>query len=215
MKKYLKKIRFLYKLYFFLFNLKNSILNFLTIPSYKTKREIILKTAIKYNCNQYFIETGTFFGDTVDYLKKYFDKLITIELNSDLADRALQRFKNHSNIRVIKGDSSKELINILETIDSPIVFWLDGHYSSKFWVGKNLIVTAKGEKDTPILEELILIANHCVKSHVILIDDARDFTGNGDYPSLSVIKDFVKREMINYIFSVKNDIIRILPKKNI
>ena len=213
MKIILKKIYPLYKLYLFLYKLKIVFFNYLTIPSYKTKRKTILKTANDYNLNQYFIETGTYFGDTVDYLKNYFVNLITIELSPDLAKHASDRFKNYSNVSVINGDSSKELINILKFIDSPIVFWLDGHYSSEFWIGENLIITAKGEKYTPILEELTLISKHFVKNHVILIDDARLFTGNDDYPKLSVIKEFVSREMKSYFLTVKNDIIRILPKK--
>jgi hypothetical protein len=213
MKIILKKIYPLYKLYLFLYKLKIVFFNYLIIPSYKTKRKTILKTANDYNLNQYFIETGTYFGDTVDYFKNYFVNLITIELSPDLAKRASDRFKSYSNVSVINGDSSKELINILKFIDSPIVFWLDGHYSSEFWIGENLIITAKGEKYTPILEELTLISNHFVKNHVILIDDARLFTGNDDYPKLSVIKEFVSTEMKSYFLTVKNDIIRILPKK--
>lgn len=212
MKEVLKKITPLYKLYLFLFKMKNKFYNYVTIPSYKTKRETILKAARRYNSNAYFVETGTYMGDTVEYLKNDFAQLISIELSGDLAKQAAERFKNESKIRIVNGDSSKELKTILKDINTPVVFWLDGHYSSDFWVGDKHIITAKGDKQTPILEELGHIAEHGVKNHLILIDDARLFKGKDDYPELSVVKKFVAAKMPEYRFSVQHDIIRILPR---
>ena len=47
---------------------------------------------------------------------------------------------------MIQGDSGIELMNLAARIDQPSLFWLDGHYSAE--------ETAKGDKETPVIEEL-------------------------------------------------------------
>jgi hypothetical protein len=95
---------------------------------------------------------------------------------------------------------------ILSSINEPILFWLDGHYSG----GE----TAKGEANTPILKELEFILRHPIKNHVILIDDARCFIGENDYPTLRELAVFVSGINNELNFTVENDIIRITPEKN-
>lgn len=211
MKNILKRITPLVFLYRFYFNKKNQLYNWYTIPSYRTKRKTILKLSEKYNCKTVFIETGTFMGDTVEYVKDNFSIIFSIELSNELALKAQQRFKNEQKVSIIQGDSAQQLSKILQSINEPCSFWLDGHYSSEFWTGDTYIVTAKGEKETPILEELKQIATHSHKNNVILIDDARLFIGKGDYPDISVIRDFSKKYFPKHSLSVKTDIIRILP----
>ena len=55
------------------------------------------------------------------------------------------------NVELLHGDSGTELGNVMNKINQPALFWLDGHYSAG--------VTAKGDKDTPIYEELVCILN--------------------------------------------------------
>ena len=93
-----------------------------------------------------------------------------------------------------------------------VTFWLDGHYSSDFQLGTDYIITAKGAKDTPIFEELKPIISSSSFRHMMLIDDARLFTGNEDYLTKKQLQQFVKYNLPDYIFSIKKDIIRILPK---
>jgi hypothetical protein len=213
MKKILKRITPLLLLYRFYFKKKNQLYNWYTIPNYKTKRKIILKQSEKYNCKGVFIETGTFMGDTVEYVKDNFLRVFSIELSNELATKAQQRFQREEKISIIQGDSTQQLSKILQSINEPCVFWLDGHYSSEFWAGDTFIVTAKGEKETPILEELKQIAHHSHKNDVILVDDARLFIGKGDYPDISVLREFSSKYFPGHSLSVKNDIIRILPKQ--
>ena len=106
-----------------------------------------------------------------------------------------------NNIAVIHGDSGEVLPSLLNNIDTSCLFWLDGHYSGG--------VTSKGEKDTPILEELKCVLSHSIKNHIILIDDARCFIGEFDYPTLFEIYELVKGVDRNYKVNVKDDIIRI------
>jgi len=45
-------------------------------------------------------------------------------------------------------------------------------------------------------------------NHILLIDDARCFIGNGDYPSIAELTDYVKGKNNKYQVDVKNDIIQ-------
>ncbi len=188
----------------------NKIREKIIIPPYTEKRSIILGYKEKYNTHV-FVETGTFLGDTIALFKNQFKKLISFELSEELAAKAAARFSEEKHITIVNGDSGKLLASCLEKIDEPCLFWLDGHYSSEFFMGSEYIVTAKGEKETPILEELKAILNHPVKQHVILIDDARCFTGGGDYPALTELKSFVHGFRKDVDIVVKRDIIRITP----
>lgn len=178
---------------------------------YNVKREYIKQIAEKHRLTDTFIETGTYLGDTIEFMKPYFKKLISIELSTELAEKATNRFISDDNIQIINGDSSVILQKILKEINSPCIFWLDGHYSNEFYIGDELIKTAKGDVNTPILKELTHIFNHDIQAHIILIDDSRLFKGENDYPSITSLKKFVMQQS-NFRFSSKNDIITIIPK---
>lgn len=214
MKELLKKITPLYKLYLYFLQQKKKLRDNITIPDYAVKRKTIIDLSKQYHCTEVFIETGTYMGDTVEYLKNDFKQLFSIELNEDLAVKAAKRFNSEPKIKIVQGDSATQLASLLSTINSPVSFWLDGHYSSEFQLGNEYIVTGKGEKDTPVMEELIQISQHPIKNHVILIDDARLFNGHDDYPTKQQVSEFVKQHLPNHRFSIKKDIIRILPNKS-
>jgi hypothetical protein len=181
------------------------------ILDYSDKRKTILKYAQKYNCSA-FIETGTFFGDTTDFLKDHFQQLYTIELQEDLFRKAWERFKTIDRVSVLQGDSAIVLQDIVPRLNMISLFWLDGHYSSSFFVGDELIVTAKGKKESPIIEELDIILKNGLNKNVILIDDARCFDGTHDYPTMKELKLFLKKfDILDDQVKIKNDIIRITP----
>ena len=181
------------------------------IPPYEEKREIILSYKKQFELNV-FIETGTFFGETIEQFKNDFRHLISFELSIELAERASKKFKDQQNVTIVNGDSGKLLQVYLPEISEPCLFWLDGHYSSEFFVGEEYIVTAKGDKATPIVEELKAILSHKVVGHVILIDDARCFTGKDDYPTIKELKKIVKKSGKDLSVKVKRDMIRIRPR---
>jgi hypothetical protein len=162
------------------------------------KRVFIKSTYLKRPDIKTFIETGTYIGDTVEYVKNDFEKIFTIELSDKYADESTERFKNDSKIKVIKGDSKIELTKLLTDINEPCVFWLDGHYS--------YADTALSNKKTPILEEInpILLKP---ENHIILIDDARLFIGRHNYPTIFSFVNFVRRYNKSYKISICKDII--------
>jgi hypothetical protein len=181
------------------------------IPSYEVKREILKEYQGKYKLRT-FVETGTFMGDTVDYFKDQFSEVISIELAADLAQKAKKRFDGVKNVTIIQGDSAQVLKKIVKNRKEPILFWLDGHYSSEFFVGDVFIKTAKTDVDTPVVDELKTILE-CNTDHIILVDDARLFVGLNDYPSISQVKKIVRKSGKKYAVKVELDIIRITPKK--
>lgn len=166
------------------------------------KNHIICNIHDQYQSIKTFVETGTFYGDTINIQRLFFSKLYSIELSDNLFKLAKENFKDRKNVNLIYGDSGKELKKLLINIHEPCLFWLDGHYSEG--------VTAKADIETPILEELNAIFNSNFK-HIILIDDARCFNGTHDYPTLEFLKEFIQREKPNYLFKVEDDIICLTP----
>lgn len=169
------------------------------IPEKRRKAQIVLEYASKYNLN-WFIETGTYTGFMVSAVRDHFDYVYSIELSHKLAREAIRRFRRCSNVVIMHGDSSQVLPSLLDKIESPCLFWLDAHYSKG--------VTARGDKDTPVMEEIKAISNHNML-HCVLIDDARLFDGESDYPSREQVVDVFQDK---YTISESEDIFRIEPK---
>jgi hypothetical protein len=172
-------------------------------PPHIIKQQTLQSYAEKYNL-KVLVETGTFYGDMIEAMKNVFDKIYSIELSQELFERAKKRFKNQKQVELIQGDSGIELKSLLSKIDRPTLFWLDGHYSA----GE----TAKGDKDTPIFEELQHIFDTPDLGHVIIIDDARSFGLHQDYPPIEQLSEFIKSKRPNMDVSVQYDSVRIVPK---
>lgn len=153
------------------------------------------------------VETGTYQGDMVYAMKDSFKNIYSIELSEQLYDRAKLRFRDFRHVQILHGDSGEVLPQILSSINTRCLFWLDGHYSAGF--------TAKASIETPIMKELATILAHRVKGHVILIDDARCFDGTHDYPTLAELRKLVEVSMPGCSFWVSNDVIRIHPDRTI
>lgn len=84
------------------------------------------------------------------------------------------------------------------------LFWLDAHVSEG--------VTARGERDTAILQELGTILEDDERRHVALVDDARCFGGDLAYPTLREFEDFVRSKRKDVDICVEDDILRITPR---
>lgn len=167
------------------------------------KRYVIAAYLQRYQLKQ-FIETGTHIGDTVANVAQ--DAAIqctSIELADGYYTAATSRFAAYTNVKLLHGDSGALLPSCVVALHEPALFWLDGHYSGG--------TTAKGDVETPISAELHAILNSPIKSHVILIDDARCFNGSADYPFIDELLKIV-REHSDYRVEVSADIIRLTPK---
>ena len=149
------------------------------------------------------VETGTFKGGMIDVTKRHFERVYSLELDDDFYERAAKRCEGFDHISILHGDSGEVLPRLLEEIDRPCLCWLDGHYSG----GK----TARGPLDTPIVQEIRAILTHPVEKHVMLIDDARDFVGGNDYPSIDELRRKIHARQPELVFTVEEDIIRVPP----
>lgn len=166
------------------------------------KQETLRDYARRYGI-RLLVETGTYYGDMVDAMKRHFDRIYSIELSPQLHRSAARRFRREAHVELLLGDSARLLPELLARLPGPALFWLDGHYSA----GE----TARGEKDTPILEEISHIMGNGLSGHVILVDDARCFDTDPAYPSIAALTKFVRARDSSTAIRVENDIIRITP----
>ena len=158
------------------------------------------------------IETGTYYGKTTIALAKagFCKEVITIELSKELTTLAKVKFSKEiengnlekKSIVLIHGNSgavfrNHEYFQNKNDKFKKALWFLDGHYSSG--------VTARGKKDSPIIEELKYILDpHRINRHksemdIIVIDDARQFNGGrfstGEvYPEMQEILELMSIE---------------------
>lgn len=171
-------------------------------PPHRIKQNALIQYRDQYGTRT-LVETGTFRGDMMHAMAGEFEQLYSIELSEQLFQKAKERFHDRPHVKILQGDSGKVLGELLPKLNGPTLFWLDGHYSA----GE----TAKGEKDTPIYEELTHILDDARYEHVILVDDARLFGTDPSYPQYEEIEAFVKKRRPNYSLHIDTDSIRILP----
>jgi hypothetical protein len=167
-------------------------------------KEISLELAAVANA-QVFVETGTCLGRTTKWASTYFKKIHTIELSEYLYNKTKDKLISKGNIIPYLGDSKVVLPEILKAVNTNAVFWLDGHYSGG--------VTAGVEDPCPLLKELEIILSRD-NDDIIIIDDARLYTGGG-WPS--IIEIFRKIEEISKnkkYLQICDDHIYIIPQNN-
>ncbi len=172
-------------------------------PPHIVKQRVLQAYAKQFKL-RVLVESGTYLGDMVAAMKRHFDRIYSIELDKELYESACARFKGAGRIQIIRGDSGVEMEHIVKSVARPALFWLDGHYSAG--------VTARGETSTPIYDELRHILPSLDAGHVVIIDDARSFTGTGGYPTLAALSDFARSILPAVDISVECDMIRITPR---
>jgi hypothetical protein len=139
---------------------------------------------------RYFVETGTYLGDTMAAVADQFERCWTIELSTDLHERARRRFAG-TNIECLQGDSSTSLRNVVAALPGPALFWLDAHASGG--------ITADAGHDPTIAELEAIFPTSA--GHVVLIDDASG-------QSIEVVR---RKAGAGYACILKNDILRLVP----
>jgi len=171
------------------------------VPPPHLIKQIAIDTLQKKFKYELFIETGTYLGEMVEAQKKNFKRIFSIELGEDLYKDAVKKFANNKNVTLLQGDSSDVLIELCAKINEPAIFWLDGHYSAG--------ITARGKKLCPIYEELSAIFDSKPLPHILLIDDARLFIGENDYPTIPELCIFIKTRRPHADIYCSDDIIHV------
>ena len=170
-------------------------------PQHIVKQNAIREYQQLYNLNT-LVESGTYLGDMVEAMQPLFKNIHSIELSEKLHKKVKKRFNKSIGIHLWLGDSGEVLHEILPKLNAPAIFWLDGHYSGG--------ITALGNKECPVIEELNAIFNSH-QPHIILIDDARLFNGTNDYPTIEKLEVICRNNSIVYQLINKDDIIRLTP----
>jgi hypothetical protein len=174
-------------------------------PPPQTVKVLMLANALSVSGSSHFIETGTLKGltsglmawmpgvtvDTVEISPKYF------ELSKD-------KLADFQNVNSHLGDSGVVLPKIMDGLDQPAVFWIDAHFSGGD--------TGKGDLMAPVKAELDSLLNHRVKSHIILIDDMRDFRGKDGYPKAEEVVDWIAKQLPQFKCEIMYNILVCMPE---
>ena len=142
----------------------------------------------KYKDNHNILfETGTHRGDGVNNaLKAGFDKVISVEILPELHKECINRFSKEikeNKVYLFLGDSNEKMKEMLELINEPTFFFIDGHFNN----GK------------PLWKELEEIKNHSIKTHTIVVDDIPNYFGNGEK-----VKEKILEINPNYVFTYED-----------
>jgi len=140
---------------------------------------------IKDNKN-IFIETGTNKGLGVLWSLDFFDKIFSIEILDKFYLKCSELLKDYDNVKLIKGDSSIMIGNVLNDINESCFIFLDAHGV------KNNDYYLNFYGNNPIKKELDAIKNHHLNNHVIVIDDERN------------LKD-IKKDLIKLLYKINNN----------
>jgi len=126
----------------------------------------LLKLKANFKSYVNFIESGTYYGQTIFSVEPLFESLHTIEIKEELYNKTRAKYTGEK-INFYLGDSVDVLESLLPNVKGQSILFLDGHWSAG--------VTGKGKKDCPLYEELEKIMDFHEEAAIIIIDDARLF----------------------------------------
>lgn len=169
---------------------------------------LALGLARRYNCKT-FVETGTYEGASTEWARKSgkFNLIYTIEAHHEYYRNAKAKFDPYENVTCLHGDSAKVLPMVLALLRSPALFFLDAHYSGDLSYSRQ-----KAEHICPILEELRLINANTANLHVILVDDARLFGKESDFPGFAEVEALLENDGARRV-RVQDDVLVATPRK--
>src|SRR5260370_29256054 len=167
------------------------------------KRRVIASYARLFKLRT-FVESGTYLGGTVAFMRRFCSRVYSVEFQAHLAQAAQQRFAHDPAIRILQGDGSIWMPQIVAELQEPALFWLDGHFAAG---------TARdSELACPTLQEISAALADTRYPHVLLVDDAREFKGDGGYPTLNALQQFIRSARPDVAIEMRNDIVRITHK---
>jgi hypothetical protein len=167
-------------------------------------RELILWMREAYGMDT-FIETGTNKAETSMWAAGAFGRVITVEGYEPLYRSAVAQYGSTKNIEFLLGNSPAKLREIIPTLTTPAIFWLDAH-----WCGTE---TFGLSAECPVLEEIQII-NGSSLPHVLLVDDARLFLAppppphvTSHWPDIRQVCDALGRDPFDRYVCVHEDVI--------
>lgn len=170
--------------------------DFIPPATYKIKKRTLLVNSLE---SAPWIETGTYLGETTNFLARHSSQVITIEPSLTHFLYAKRRFKRKKNI-ILKNSTSEIILEeIISQLSGRYNFYFDGHYSGDG--------TFLGRQKTPIREELAILEKYLSQFSelFVAIDDFRVFgKKDGVYPSRNFLVDYCQRN--NLQWKVENDL---------
>ena len=151
-----------------------------------------------------WVETGTYRGDTTAFLANLSASAISLEPDDALFEKVRIRFAKEARIKILHGTSEALFAQVVENLQGPACFWLDGHYSGP---GTHQSLTK-----TPISHELAVIAANLEEllPVVVLVDDFREFPADAigkadsEYPTKGFLVKWAQEN--NLCWTVEHDI---------
>lgn len=145
-----------------------------------------------------WIETGTYLGDTTEFLSNLGQFVYTIEPETTFFTRARERFAQTPNVKVVHGRSEEVLAPLIDEIDGAICFWFDGHFSGEG--------TYQGPSDSPIEHELSQVSTliHEGRDVTVFVDDVRlfgtikQYATDENYPSRSWLVNWANNHQLDW-----------------
>ncbi len=175
--------------------------------SFSLPKEIVLEFKEKGQFKN-FVETGTYKGGSSFWAGQHFEKVYTIEIDPEISKATTSRPDCPKNIEFFVGNSKDVLPVVVKKINSPSLFWLDGHWCNISEVGKDM--------ECPLMDELRALKSF--KDSVILIDDARAFLGplppphdDSQWPRIDEIFLLLKEQFPNNLVTIADDVIYCIP----
>lgn len=142
------------------------------------------------------IETGTFRGVTTARCAWVFDRVLTVELDAQLAAQATAYLAKYRNVTVYQGDAVALLPRMLAHPGAArCIVFLDAHYS-----GGN---TARGEVPEPAIAELDILAQRRERIAGIVIDDFRCFGVEDGFPTKAQLLAAAERHFPHPAFAIR------------
>ena len=163
--------------------------------------EIISEHVEDPNQFKIFIETGTAYGQTLQQIQPYFEKIFTVEISTKLYEWLSPQVGNWTNVERVLGDSLIEIPKFLETLSKKdkVFFWLDAHWSQG--------LSDKNHLDVPLIEECVIIdEQYKADVGLVVIDDVRMFETNTNEDWSSINIDTIKESFNNFEILISEEI---------
>ena len=177
---------------------------------YTFKRLLLRKLVDQFQCKT-FIETGTSYGETTNYIGRYCENVLSCEPDPVLFQIARHRFQNSTNIKLWNEPSETCLPDMIDHVVGRALFWLDGHFQGR---------VINSALETPVLYELDSIKRLRGGGDVIVVDDVRLFdslqnrlqsTFSLPYPTIDCTVRLLKEISPGNLITISGDCLLSMP----
>lgn len=124
------------------------------------------------------IEVGSYKGVTTRRLSRFFEQVLSIEIDPELCEHARRRCSTRRNVTIYQGDGKVLLPQLAATVRNCVLF-LDGHFSGDG--------TGHGDEPEPVLAELDVVSPWIGNFVGLVVDDFRLFGVERGWPRKSEV----------------------------